>query len=286
MAGSGGAATGPAALGPRRFIPFIMVIALALAAVVTAVLSASSPASGSTAVRSALDSVTQAKSVTFALSVNLSGTSAAQASVDGSCATGPACEVTFSASSGTSSIGQSQLVIDNGVAYVRLAAPLASHLPTPWVSAPLSSSGAQHATGISSMVNLSSVLAGLSKVGDTVTDDGVVTLNAAPTHEYTVSASQATEQQQVESVLKALPTTDVSVLGAVTVGGYHVDVYVDPDGNLAEVDLSTSVSTSSGSESLSLRLALSNYGQPVSVSVPPANEVTPYSSLKSSFLGL
>ncbi|HEY1223479.1 MAG TPA: hypothetical protein VGE75_08295, partial [Acidimicrobiales bacterium] len=135
-------------------------------------------------------------------------------------------------------------------------------------------------------VNLSSVLAGLSKVGDTVTDDGVVTLNGAPTHEYTVSASQATEQQQVESVLKALPTTDASVLGAVTVGGYHVDVYVDPDGNLAEVDLSTSVSTSSGSESLSLRLALSNYGQPVSVSVPPANEVTPYSSLKSSFQGL
>jgi hypothetical protein len=264
----------------------LLVMVLTVAAVVTAVLSAGSAASGSTAVRAALDSMRDAKSVTFALNVNLSGAQAAQASVVGSCASGPACQVTFSATGGGSSIGQSQVVIDNDVAYVELGAPLASELPTPWVSTPLNSSSAQQSTGISSTADLSSVFAGLAKVGDTVSDDGTVTLNGASTHEYTVSASQSTEQQQVESVLKALPNADASALSAVSVGGYHVNVYIGSDGYIDEVDLNTSISTTQGSESLSLRLDLSGYGQPVSVTVPPANEVTPLSSLTKSFLGL
>lgn len=284
IAGAGGVVGRTPVMGPRRFIPFLLVIVLTVAAAITAVLSASTPAGGSTAVRAALDSTMKAKSVTFALSVNLSGALPAQASVDGSCATGPQCQVTFSGSSGASSIGQSQLVVDDGVMYIELAGPLASQFPTPWISAPLNSSSAQSATGISSTVNLSTVLAGLSKVGDTVTDDGAVTLNGVSTHEYTVSASQATEQQQFQSALSILPTTDTSLLGAVTVGGYNVNIYIGPDGNLAEVVLSTSVTTSRGAESLSVRLALSGYGQPVSVTVPPASEVTPFSSLKSSSL--
>ncbi|MFZ1063662.1 MAG: hypothetical protein WAN30_09360 [Acidimicrobiales bacterium] len=271
--------------GPRRLIPFLLVIVLTVAAIVTAVLSAGSAASGSTEVRAALDSMMNAKSVTFALNADLSGVQSAQATVDGSCATGPECQITFSATGDKSNVGQSQLVIDNGVAYVELSGPLASQLPTPWISAPLNSSSAQQ-SGISNSADLSSVLDGLAKVGDTVTDDGTVTLNGEPAHEYTVSASQATEQQQVGAVLKALPSTDASALGAITVGGYSVNVYIGNDGNIAEVDLSTSINTARGSESLSMRLDLSGYGQPVSVTVPPANEVTPLSSLTESFLGL
>jgi len=228
-----------------------------------------------------------ATSVTFALDVNLSGALPAQAAVDGSCGTGPSCQVTFSASGAGTSISQSKVIVDNGMVYLELTGPLASRLPTPWVSAPLQASSAQGATGISGVGNLSSVLAGLAKVGDTVTDDGTVTLNGVSTHEYTVTASQAVEQQQIAAMLKSLPSADASLLGTVSVSGYNVNVYVGPDGNLAEVDLNTSVTTSRGAESLSLRLALSGYGQPVSVTDPPANEVTPLSSLStSSLLGL
>ena len=61
-------------------------------------------------------------------------------------------------------------------------------------------------------------------------------------------------------------------------------IYIGPDGNIAEVDLTTSMTTAQGSESLALRLGLSGYGQPVSVTVPPANEVTPLSSLMTKSL--
>jgi len=284
IAGVGQGSSGALILGPRRFIPFILVIVLTVAAVVTAVLSTGSPAGGATTVRAALASMMDAKSVTFALNVNLSGAASAQATVDGSCATGPECQVNFSASSGSTNVGQSEVVIDHGVLYVELAGSLASKLPTPWVSAPLNSSSAQQSTGISGVGSLSSVFAGLAKVGDTVTDDGPVTLNGVATHEYSISASQATEQQQLETVLKALPSTDASLLGAVTLGGYNVNIYIGPDGNIAEVDLTTSMTTAQGSESLALRLGLSGYGQPVSVTVPPANEVTPLSSLMTKSL--
>jgi hypothetical protein len=115
-----------------------------------------------------------------------------------------------------------------------------------------------------------------------VTDDGTVALNGQVTHEYSISASASTEQQQFDAMIKALPTADLSVLGSVTVGGFQVNIYVGPDGNIAQVDLSTSLTTSQGAESLSLTLALSHYGQPVSVTAPPANEVTPLSSLLTS----
>jgi len=88
-------------------------------------------------------------------------------------------------------------------------------------------------------------------------------------------------------VLKALPTADSSVLGAVSVGGFNVNIYIGANGKIAEVDLSTSVTTAQGSESLSLTLALSGYGRPVNVTAPPANQVTPLSSaLTGSTLGL
>ena len=53
IAGVGGGGVARSVIGHRRLIPFILVIVLTLAAALTAVLSASSPASGSTAVRAA-----------------------------------------------------------------------------------------------------------------------------------------------------------------------------------------------------------------------------------------
>ena len=65
IAGVGQGSSGALILGPRRFIPFILVIVLTVAAVVTAVLSTGSPAGGATTVRAALASMMDAKSVTF-----------------------------------------------------------------------------------------------------------------------------------------------------------------------------------------------------------------------------
>ena len=69
--------------------------------------------------------------MTFALNVNLAGAQSAKASVNGSCATGPVCQVTFSGTSGASSLAESQVVVVNGMMYMELGAPLASELPTP-----------------------------------------------------------------------------------------------------------------------------------------------------------
>jgi hypothetical protein len=285
-----GASTGTvskSSMGPRRLIPFILLVVLTLGAGLTALLSASSSASASTAVRAALDSTMNAKSVTFTMNVDLSGTLAAKASLGGSCATGPQCQMAFSASSGGSSIGESHLVIDQGMVYLELSGSLASKFPTPWISSPINTTGSSQSTGLSTRGNLSSVLAGFSKVGDNVNDLGIVTLNGASMHEYSVSASQAVEQQQIASVLKSVPSGATSSLSTATVDGYSLKIYVDSDGRVAEVDLATSFTTLTGTESLALTISLYGYGDPVSVTVPPANEVTPLSSLlTTTFTGL
>ena len=48
IAGAGGVVGRTPVMGPRRFIPFLLVIVLTVAAAITAVLSASTPAGGST----------------------------------------------------------------------------------------------------------------------------------------------------------------------------------------------------------------------------------------------
>jgi hypothetical protein len=223
-----------------------------------------------------------ASSVSFDLNMKLSGSAPASADLSGSCGSGPVCQMAFSAASASSSVGLSHLVLDNGVLYVEFSGVLASKLPTTWVSIPATSAESQPLSGLSQTGGLASVLAHLVKVGDTVTNNGVATLNGVATDEYTVSASQSVEHQQMATVLKALPSADTSVLGAVSVGGYDLNIYVNPDSTVAKFQLTTSIGTVRGSENLSLTLALFNYGSPVSVSVPPTSQVTPLSSIEKN----
>jgi hypothetical protein len=282
-----GSATTAFMPGRRRFIPFALLIVLTAGALVTAVLSSSSPASASTAVRAALTSTMTATSVSFTFNEDVTGTQSAELSVSGSCATGPECHVTLSGAGEGSTLGTTQLVVTNGVAYVEPSGSLASDIPTPWISVPVNSSSAQGAGVPTGTDGLSSILDQLVNVGDTVTDNGEVTLNGATVHEYTVTASASVEQQQFSTLLNALPSSVTSSLGSVSLSGYGVDIYVDPDGNIGELALKASLSTAKNTETLSTTLTLSGYGDPVSVIAPPANEVTPLSSvIKSPFASL
>jgi len=270
--------------GRRRFIPFALLIVLTVGALVTAVLSSSSPASASTAVRAALTSTMTASSVSFSLTEDVTGTQSAHLSVIGSCATGPECHVTLNASSGASTLGTTQVLLSNGVAYVEPSGALASQLPTPWISVPITSLSTVEPGIPTGTSGLSSALSQLVNVGDTVVDNGEVNLDGVTEHEYTVTASGAVEQQQLSALLNALPSSVTSSLGAISLTGYGVNIYVDPDGNLGAITLKASLSTGQNSETLITSLTLSGYGEPVSVVAPPASEVTPLSSvIKSPF---
>lgn len=234
----------------RRLIPFALLVVLTAGALITAVLSPNSPASASTAVRAALTSTMTASSVSFTLNEDISGTQSANLTVSGSCATGPECRVTLATSGAASTLGTTHLVISNDVAYVEPSSSLAGKLPTPWVSIPFSAVGALQSGIPSDTQGLPAALEQLVNVGDTVTDEGDVTLNGVTVHEYTVSASASIEQQQLSTLMNALPSSATSSLGAISLSGYAVKIYVNTDGTLAELALNTSLSTSKGSESL------------------------------------
>jgi hypothetical protein len=225
-----------------------------------------------------------ASSVSFTLDENVTGTQTANLSVSGSCATGPECHVTLNASGEGSTLGTTQVLLTSGEAYVEPSGSLASEIPTPWISVPLNSLNTVEPGIPTGTDGLSSALNQLVNVGDTVVDNGDVTLNGATYHEYTVTASAAVEQQQFSTLLSALPSSVSSSLGAVSLAGYGVNVYVDPDGNVGEVALKASLSKGQDSETLSTTLTLSGYGDPVTVVAPAASEVTPLSSvIKSPF---
>ncbi len=167
------------------------------------------------------------------------------------------------------------MVISGMMAYVELPAQLVKGLGTWWISFPVKGTGAAQGNGSQatgdalSSSDLSQLFAGLTSAGDTVTDDGTVQLNGAPTHEYSISASQSTAQSQFSSLFSQVPSSMSGVLRSISLGAYDVNLYVNANGTVAEVDVSSAVTQGHDTQNLALKLSLFNYGQPVSVRVPP-----------------
>lgn len=115
----------------------------------------------------------------------------------------------------------------------------------------------------------------LQQHGATVTPLGPSTVTGVPVQGYSVTFSPAQIQSLMEKA--AVPAWLRSMLSAVKVSGIDDHVYVDSTGRLRLVTMAFSESvTSSQPITVNQSLQLSGYGNPVSISAPPADAVVPF----------
>ena len=262
----------------RNLVPFMLVGVLLVASILVAVLTSSSPSDGAAVVRNALLSTVQSTSVDFNLNENVTGLTSFTINVTGACSfSSVACNLNESFGGSLSKLGTASEEIEDGTVYIDLTNSLVT-LPTTWISVPLNLSSTS--SPLSGGTPLSG-LAQLARNGLTVSDDGIVTKDGESLHEYTVTASSSQIQSQVNSLYKELPTWIQKQLASSTpsVNGYQADVYINSNNQIAELDASGSVSVESTPTQFTSTVTFSNFGAPVTVTVPPANEVTSLSSL-------
>ena len=265
----------------RNLVPFLLVGVLGIAAVLVAVLSSSSTSDASMVVRNALLNTVQEKSAEFNLTENVNGPTSFQVHVTGACSfTSVVCNLNENFGGALSQFGTASEEVANGTAYIDLTNSLIT-LPSKWISVPLNLSSAS--SPVSGGTPLSG-LAQLAKIGYTVTDDGVVSKDGQSLHEYTVTANDSQIETQLNSLYQEFPAwiQKELTLSATSLDGYQAEVYINSSNQIAELDTSGSVSVNSTSTNFNATLTFSNYGAPVAVTVPPANEVTPLSSLTSA----
>ena len=151
---------------------------------------------------------------------------------------------------------------------------------------------------LSTLTDPSQALALLGSLGGPVTNLGTVQLNGASATEYRTTLSVSgiaahlgtgSASASADALTKALQK-----LGVPTV---PVTVWVGQDGMVRQVSMAVdlshatvggllggSTSTSAGS-SLAITVGFTHYGQPVSISVPPASEVTDLNGIIGSLKG-
>jgi hypothetical protein len=158
---------------------------------------------------------------------------------------------------------------------------------------------------LSSLTNPSEVLGLLGSLGSPVTTVGPVQLHGEPTTEYrtTVSIADLAAKEAQHSGGSAVSGGLTKALQQLGIPSIPLTAWVGSDGLVrqisAAVDLShaslsgalgalaaSSGGPASAGTSLDLTVGLSHYGQPVSITVPPASAVTNLDGLGSSLKGM
>ena len=154
---------------------------------------------------------------------------------------------------------------------------------------------------LSTLANPSEAFHTLGSLGSPVTDEGTVTLNGEQVTEYqaTVNIADVASRLAQGSDASGAAAKAIQKLGIPTV---PVTAWVGHDGLLRQLSLTADVShaslggllgalgsgssTAAAGTTVSVILGLSHYGDPVSVSVPPASDVTNLNDIASSLKGV
>ncbi len=150
-----------------------------------------------------------------------------------------------------------------------------------WVSQTLGTAGAiMGLQGVPDTSDVSGILKMLASEGNSVTDLGASTVDGSSVQGYQVQVSPDFLKQQLAN--SSLPPAEQQIAQSV-VGdlGLSLDVYVDSTTDmLRRVDMSMSVSLAGQSVAVQVREDLNNYGTPVSITAPPAEQVATMQQLE------
>jgi hypothetical protein len=158
-------------------------------------------------------------------------------------------------------LGEVRLVIIGGKTYAKLP-PAVVKTDKPWVlvapdsSNPVVSQLAATITTVLAVASPSSVVA-FARAAKSVDNNGVVTINGVETTHYKVSVDAA-----------KLPSTFPG--GGASGAAIPVELYIDAKGRPIQINGKFTVL----GQALTPKVVLSDYNKPVSVSAPPANQVT------------
>ena len=146
-----------------------------------------------------------------------------------------------------------------------------------WLSVP--TSGSSLTPGSS---NPASVLQILQSRGDQVTPLGPSVVDGAPVHGYHVVISEAAIQQRL-SKADLPPGVAQAAQGMFGTGGIAMDVFVnDANDLLRRVQTHLNMTVSGHSMHGSVTEDMSNYGVPVSVTAPPADQVVSFQQFEQA----
>jgi hypothetical protein len=249
------------------------IVVLAGLGVALAVTSpASSDPAAMAAVQTAAQATAAAQTVTFSLSGQVSASSKGQNQT-----------IAFSANGQADAANQAAKVTLNvegaGTGSTTLSAVLVggtfyeSVHPGQWISTPVSS--LSQGTAPTTAVNPQTWLHLLEAHGVTATDLGTSTVDGQAVHGYrlTISPSALAQGLQGTSLPAAEQQVIVRDLQDASLG---LDVYVaQSGGQLVQAVFDGSISAQGTTVTAHLTLDLSGYGAPVSITAPPASEVTP-----------
>jgi hypothetical protein len=176
-----------------------------------------------------------------------------------------------------------------------------------WVETPLAGLGSltgssASSLALSTLADPASALNGLGSLGSPVTRVGTVTLDGQPVTEYQTTVTMA----DVASALSHGSAASAAAAGAIQrlgIPSLPVTAWVGRDGRLRQLSVTADLSHASlggllgslgsgatgrsrSGASVTVTVGLSHYGDPVSVAVPPASEVTDLNAIASSLKGM
>ncbi|HEY1652003.1 MAG TPA: DUF2510 domain-containing protein [Acidimicrobiales bacterium] len=177
-----------------------------------------------------------------------------------------------------------QAIYDGSTVYVNVGTLLGSLAQgKQWVSEDLgkTESAAGGLNGVGTFGDPASMLQQLQSIGGTVTSLGPTTYEGTPVTEYSATLSASV----LEGELGQLPSSLQKAVSGLSVPNITMDVYIGQGNLLKAMHMPVSFSEAGQSVSMDMTMSFSNYGTPVNVTPPPANEVEPLGQLGSG-LGL
>jgi hypothetical protein len=167
-----------------------------------------------------------------------------------------------------------QEIVDGSTVYVNIGGLGGGLAPTkPWVSENVGQLG--NSGGLNTL-DPTSMLQQLQTAGGTVTSLGQTKYDGTSVTEYAATLPASAMMGEIGK----LPSSLQQGVSGLNLPDMHMNVYVTQDHLLKALSVpSYSVSFSGQTMSMDMTLVLSNYGTPVNVTPPPADQVQPLSQL-------
>jgi hypothetical protein len=170
------------------------------------------------------------------------------------------------------------LILVDGTVYVSFPQISTIAPGKSWIAAPASSSTT---TGVQ-LSNASDLLKMLAAKGAVVTKSSVGTIGSTRVTQYAVTIPPGALSSQIQGL--KIPASDAEAVQQIAQGGITFHVYVTPTNQVRRMSMQIAVPATSSSPAgqETIVLDFTNYGVPVSISAPPASEVTSSQSLSSA----
>jgi hypothetical protein len=243
--------------------------------------------SGAQVVLDAVQLTAAAKTARIAISASSSSSSSSSfsASVTGVAdfSTGNS-QLTFAASGAAGSVLGGGLVMRSvaGVVYMQLPPSLEGVMGLPagaeWMSIPLPKFGAQSPIGGAGQTDPTQMLASLEAVSSNVTTVGTATIRGVATTHYhaLLDLGKAIDTAKVPASLRSTLQQMLGKLGGMS--SIPVDVWVDGAGRMRRLSETTTLPSAGA---FTTTMDLYDFGVPVNVQAPPADQVAQLPSLGS-----